>query len=75
VGEADVGGDASSIVKIVDRAARAKCVAVPAGLIVQLHRETDHVVSLLRQERGGHRGIDSAGHGDDYPHPLTASSR
>ncbi len=42
--------------------------ALPAGrraMIVKLQRDADDVVALALQQRGHHRGIHAAGHGDD----------
>ena len=41
------------------------------GLIVELHRHTDHVVALLGEQRRGDRRIHAAGHRDDNSHQLT----
>src|SRR5262249_4391813 len=38
------------------------------GVIPELHREPDDLVSLLLQEQGGDRGIDSSGHSDRDAH-------
>ena len=40
----------------------------PAGLIVELHRQTDDLVALLGEQRRGHRRVDAARHGDDDSH-------
>ena len=37
------------------------------AMIVELQRDADDVVALGLQQRGGHGGIDAAGHGDDDP--------
>ena len=36
-------------------------------MIVELQRDADDVVAFGLQQRGRHRGIDAAGHGDDDP--------
>ena len=64
-------GDAPRVVQVVDGAARAEAhfaVGVRSGVIVQLHRQADDLVPLTSQQRGGHRRIDAARHGDDYTH-------
>jgi adenosylmethionine-8-amino-7-oxononanoate aminotransferase len=43
-------------------------------LVIQLHREPDHLVALLRQKRSRDRRVDSAGHGDDDAHISPALS-
>jgi hypothetical protein len=58
VGNADRRGDAPGIVQVVDGAARAvrsSGIGGAAGVVVQLHRHSDHVVTLLGQQRRGDR--------------------
>ena len=43
------------------------------ALVVELHRQTDHVVTLLGEQRRGHRRIDAARHGDDDAGRLRSS--
>ena len=72
VGDADAGGDAPRVVQVVDRAAGPEA-DLSLALVIQLHREADHLVALLRQERSGHRGVDAAGHGYDDAHSFGIS--
>ncbi len=67
VRDADAGGHAPGVVQVVDRAAGPEADLSPA-LVIQLHREADHLVTLLREERSGHRRVDAAGHGHDDAH-------
>ena len=69
VRDADAGGDTPRVVQVVDRAARPEAdLSLP--LVVQLHRQADHLVALAREERGGDRGVDAAGHGYDDAHRV-----
>ena len=53
VGNADRGRDAAGVMQIVDRAAAAER-RDAFGLIVQLHRHTDDLVALIREQGRGH---------------------
>ena len=72
VRDADARGDAAGVVQVVDRAARPEARAALAGSRgagrYELHREADHLVPLAREQRGGHRRVDAAGHGYDDTH-------
>ena len=61
---ADALGDAARVVDVLARAAGALAVG-RCAVIVKLQRHPDHVVALRLEQRGGHRRIDAAGHGDD----------
>jgi hypothetical protein len=52
VRKADDGGDAARVVEIVERAATAPRL-LAAALIVELHRQTDNVMTLLREQGRG----------------------
>ena len=52
--------------RVVEGAAAAKGLRV--ALVVELHRQTDDVVSAGREDRGGDGRIYAAGHGDDDAH-------
>ena len=56
----------AGILNVVDGAA-APVVFGQVGLVnvVQLHRDADDLVALPVQQKGGHRGIHAAAHGDD----------
>ena len=43
------------------------------AVVVKLQRHTDDVITLGFQQRGGHREIDAAGHGDDDTGILRAA--
>ena len=58
--------DTLGVVQIVERAATAK--GLLPSLIVELHRQADHVKTLLGEQGRGDRGIDAAGHGHDNAH-------
>ena len=53
--------------RVVDVLARAAgALAVGRGaVVVELQRHADDVVALGLEQRGRHRGVDAAGHGDD----------
>ena len=56
VGDADGGGDAAGVVEIVDRAAGAERALPGLGhlaVVIQLHRHTDDVVTLLGEQGRG----------------------
>src|SRR5262245_63345425 len=67
VRKADEGGDAPRIVKIVERAAAPPCL-LAAALIVELHRQTDNLMTLLGEQGRGDRGVDASRHGYDDAH-------
>ncbi len=67
VRDTDAGGDTPRVVQIVDRAAGAEA-HLSLALVIQLHREPDHLVALAREKRGRDRGVDAAGHGYDDTH-------
>ena len=52
VGKANNGRDAARVVEIVERTAPAPCL-LAAALVVQLHRQTNHVMTLLGEQRRG----------------------
>jgi hypothetical protein len=56
-----------SIVQIVERTAAAEG-GLPLALVVELHRQTNHVVTLLGEQGRGDRGVDAAGHRDHNSH-------
>ena len=57
--------DAAGVANVLDGAALAAAgVVLGTGLGPQTHRDPDHVVALLDQQRGGGRGVDSAAHAD-----------
>ena len=62
--DADPLGDVARIVDVLPGATGALAVGRGA-MVVELERDADHVVALGLQQRGRHRGIDAAGHGDD----------
>ncbi len=66
VREADEGCDATRIVEIVDGAAAAERLIAP--LVVQLHGQTDDVVTLLGEQSRGDRRVDASRHGDYDSH-------
>src|SRR4029078_10830964 len=63
VPDAERPRDATRVREIVQRAAAAGPPRL-AGVIPELHREADHLVSLVAQKEPGDRGIDAPGHGD-----------
>jgi len=74
MGNADPGSHAARVVQVVDRAARPET-HLSIALVVQLHGQTDHLVSLPREERGRDRGVDAAGHRHHHAHRTTVSLR
>ena len=50
------------------RAAGAEARSRPLALVVELHRQADHLVPLLREERRRDRRVDAAGHRYDDAH-------
>ena len=71
---ADALGDRTRVVDVAARAARA--LAVRGGaVVVELQRDPDHVIALGLEQRGRHRGVDAAGHGDDDPGVLRPAFR
>ena len=69
---ADALGDAARIIDVLPGAAGALAVGGGA-VVVELQRDADHVIALGLEQRGGHRGIDAAGHGDDDTGVLRAA--
>ena len=69
---ADALGDAARVVDVLARAAGALAVGGGA-MVVELQRDADHVIAFGLEQRGGHRGIDAAGHGDDDTGVLRAA--
>ena len=59
---------ASRVVQVVERAAAAE--ALVAALVVQLHRQTDDVMTLLGEQGRGDGRIHAARHGDDDAHVM-----
>jgi len=66
VRDAERPGDAPRVVQIVERAAAAKGLA--AALIVELHRQTNDVMTLLGEQGRGDRGVDASRHGNHDLH-------
>ena len=62
-------GHAPRVVQVVERAAGAEA-GLTLALIVQLHRQTDHVVTLLGEQGRGDRRIHPARHRDNDAHGL-----
>ena len=60
---------APGVVQIVERTAAAER-RLAAGLVVELHRQTDNVVALIGEQSCGHRGIDATRHGYDNAHDF-----
>jgi hypothetical protein len=69
---ADPLGDIARVMDVLTGAAGALAMGGRA-MIVELQRDADDVVALGLQQRGRHRGIDPAGHGDDDPGILGAA--
>src|SRR5450759_3299112 len=69
---ADALGNAARIIDVLPGAAGALAVGGGA-VVVELQRDADHVIALGLEQRGGHRGIDAAGHGDDDTGVLRAA--
>src|SRR5450759_2771563 len=69
---ADALGNAARIIDVLPGAAGALAVAGGA-VVIELQRDADHIIALGLEERGGHRGIDAAGHGDDDTGVLRAA--
>ncbi len=74
---------AACVVQIVEGAAGSEG-GPPLGLVVELHRQANHVPALLLEQGGGHRGVDASRHRDDDApesgsghgqHHLTARNR
>ena len=62
--DAQRSGHAARVIDVLAGAAGA--FAVDGGaVVVKLQGHADHVIALGLEQRGGHRGIDAAGHGDD----------
>ena len=66
MGNTDPLGDVARVVDVLPGAACALAVG-RCAVIVKLQRDADDVIALRLQQRGRHRGIDAAGHGDDDP--------
>ena len=73
VGNADARRYPPGVVQVVDRATGAEA-DLSLALVIQLHREADHLVPLPREKRSSHRGIDAAGHGHYYSHLAMLSA-
>ena len=69
---ADALGDAARVVDVLAGAAGALAMGRRA-VVVELQRDADDVIALGLEQRGGHRGIDAAGHGDDDAGVLRAA--
>jgi hypothetical protein len=67
VRDADRRRHFAGIVQIVERAAAAEG-GLTLGLVVELHRQTNHVVTLLGEQGRGDRRVDAARHGDHNSH-------
>jgi hypothetical protein len=65
--DVDRRGHAARVVKVVDRTAAAER-RLSLGLVVQLHRQTDHLVALLDEQRRSHGRVHAARHGDHNSH-------
>ena len=65
----------SATARVVDvLAGAAGALAMGGGaVVVKLQGDADHVIALGLEQRGGHRGIDAAGHGDDDTGVLRAA--
>src|SRR5262249_50880298 len=61
---ADIGGDPAGIVDVAAGAAGALAMGRLA-VVVELQRDADDVVAFGLEQRGGHRRVDAARHGDD----------
>jgi hypothetical protein len=70
--DADPLGDIARIVDVLPGAAGALAMG-SRPMIVKLQRDADDVVPFGLQQRGRHRGIDAAGHGDNDPGVLRAA--
>jgi hypothetical protein len=70
VGESEDAGDTPRVVEIVERATAPEFRSAVLGpaLVVELHRQTDDVMTLLAEQGRGNGGIHAAGHGHDDPH-------
>ena len=78
VRDADGGGDPARVVEIVDGAAGAERALPGLGdlaVVVELHRHTDDVVTLLGEQGRGHGRIHAAGHRYDDAHYLNRATR
>ena len=53
---------------------RAPCL-LAAALVVELHRQTDHVMTLLGEQGRGDRRVDASRHGNDNSHRSDRSDR
>ena len=69
---ADALGHAAGVVDVLAGAAGALAVGRGA-VVVELQRHADDVIALGLEQRGRHRGIDAAGHGDDDTGVLRAA--
>src|SRR5205085_11394775 len=68
--DAELLGDTAGVVDLGDRAATGVDVGFP-----QAHRDTDHLMARLEQQRRGNRGVDAARHGGQDSHRPSAASR
>jgi len=57
--EADVCGHTPRVLQVVERAARAPRL-FPGALVIQLHRQTNHVMTLLGEQGRGDRRVDAS---------------
>ncbi len=62
---ADALGNGARVMDVAAGAAGALAMRCRA-VIVKLQRDADDVVAGVRQDRGGDRGIDATGHGDNH---------
>src|SRR5688572_885357 len=73
VREAEPRSHAARVIQVVERAAGSKMPAVrrTAVLCIQLHRQTDNVMTLLGEQGRGDGGVDASRHCDDDAHFQT----
>ena len=64
MGNVDALGHAARVIDVLAGATGAFAVGRRA-MVVELQRHADHVIALGLKQRGRHRRIDAAGHGDD----------
>ena len=69
VRNAEAFGDVAGVVNVLPGAAGALAMGGRA-MIVELQGDADDVIALGLQQRGRHRRIDAARHGDDNPRVL-----
>ena len=75
VGDAEAGRHRLRVVEVVERAAAAEGRPRAVRLVVELHGDAHHLVPLLLEERGGHRGVDAAGHRGHHTHGFSIGAR